>query len=118
MRISDWSSDVCSSDLDGPATLPRRAFRAEYAFTLANSGTIAAAQPTLVIEGNTMTATASVQAPAGWQCSKQYNGGPRSDTVTCTAAYLAAGQSAELAVRRSDEHTDELPSTMTIPYAD
>src|SRR3546814_2717030 len=108
MRISDWSSDVCSSDLDpvegndsaqaalevllppqadlslsidGPATLPRRAFRAEYAFTLANSGTIAAAQPTLVIEGNTMTATASVQAPAGWQCSKQYNGGPRSATL-------------------------------------
>src|SRR3546814_20418834 len=22
MRISDWSSDVCSSDLDGPARLP------------------------------------------------------------------------------------------------
>src|SRR3546814_14081169 len=65
-----------SLSIDGPATLPRRAFRAEYAFTLANGGTIAAAQPTLVIEGNTMTATASVQAPAGWQCSKQYNGSP------------------------------------------
>src|SRR3546814_14266556 len=87
MRISDWSSDVCSSDL------------AEYAFTLANSGPIAAAQPTLVIEGNTMTATAPVQAPAGRQCSKQYNGGPRSATVTCTAASLAADASADFAVR-------------------
>src|SRR3546814_3645106 len=73
--------------------------RAEYAFTLANSGTIAAAQPTLVIEGNTMTATASVQAPAGWQCSKQYNGSPRSATF------------------RSEEHTSELQSLMRISYA-
>src|SRR3546814_13218777 len=46
-----------------------------------------------------MTATASVQAPAGWQCSKQYNGSPRSATFTCTAASLAAGASADFAVR-------------------
>src|SRR3546814_6442256 len=88
-----------SLSIDGPATLPRRAFRAEYAFTLANGGTIAAAQPTLVIEGTTMTATASVQAPAGWQCSKQYNGSQRSATLTTTAASLAAGASADFAVR-------------------
>src|SRR3546814_17558365 len=85
--------------MDCPATRPGRAFRAEYAFTLANGGTIAAAQPTLVIEGNTMTATASVQAPAGWQCSKPYNGSPRSATFTCTAASLAAGASADFAGR-------------------
>src|SRR5690606_14756863 len=88
-----------SLSIDGPATLPRTAFRAEYAFTLANNGGVAAAQPVLVINGNTMTATASVQAPAGWQCSKQYNGGPRSATFTCTAASLAAGASAEFAVK-------------------
>src|SRR5690606_21872115 len=63
-----------SLSIDGPATLPRLAFNAEYVFTLANNGDVAAAQPTLVISGNTMTATSSVQAPAGWQCSKQYNG--------------------------------------------
>src|SRR3546814_9532503 len=91
-----------------------------------------------------MTATASVQAPAGWQCSKQYNGSPRSATFTCTAASLAAGASADFAVRvntrptpagrvivvqgsassptpdanpRSEEHTSELQSLMRISYA-
>src|SRR5690606_41626581 len=66
-----------SLSIDGPATLPRTAFRAEYVFTLTNNGGVDAAQPTLLIEGNTMTATASVTPPAGWHCSKQTNGGPR-----------------------------------------
>src|SRR5690606_2351662 len=88
-----------SLSIDGPATLPSRTFRAEYTFTLANNGGVDAMQPTLVIEGNTMTATASVQAPAGWQCSTQSNGGPRSATFTCTAASLAAGASADFAVK-------------------
>src|SRR5690606_3621524 len=51
-----------SLSIDGPATLPRTTFRAEYVFTLANNGGVAAAQPVLVIDGNTMTATASVQS--------------------------------------------------------
>src|SRR5690606_9120583 len=42
-----------SLSIDGPATLPRTAFRAEYVFTLANNGGVDAAQPTLLIEGNT-----------------------------------------------------------------
>src|SRR5690606_25182154 len=75
-----------SLSIDGPATLPRTAFRAEYTFTLVNNGGIAAAQPTLVIEGNTMTATSSVAAPAGWHCSK--SGSARSATFTCAAAAL------------------------------
>src|SRR3546814_21109766 len=58
-----------------------------------------------------MTATASVQAPAGWQCSKQYNGRPRSDTFTCTAAALAAGASADFAVR---VHTSPTPAGRVI----
>lgn len=88
-----------SLSIDGPATLPRTTFSAQYAFTLSNNGGVAAEQPTLVIEGNTMTATASVQAPAGWRCSKQYNGGPRSASFACTAASLAAGASVDFAVR-------------------
>jgi uncharacterized protein len=82
-----------SLSIDGPATLPGNAFNAEYLFTLANDGSIAAAQPTLVIDGNTMTTTASVVAPSGWKCSKSSNGGPRSATFTCTGASLAAGAS-------------------------
>lgn len=85
--------------IDGPATLPRTAFNAQYVFTLANNGSVAAAQPMLVIDGNTLTTTASVAAPAGWRCSKANNGGPRSATFTCTAASLAAGASVDFAVK-------------------
>jgi hypothetical protein len=85
--------------IEGPATLPRSAFNAQYAFTLANNGSVAAAQPRLVIDGNTMTTTASVLAPAGWHCSKASNGGPRSTTFTCTAASLAPGASVDFAVK-------------------
>ena len=88
-----------SLSIDGPATLPRTTFSTQYAFTLANNGSAAAAQPTLLIEGNTMTATASVAAPAGWHCSKQANGGPRSASFTCTAASLAAGASVDFTVK-------------------
>ena len=88
-----------SLSIDGPATLPRTAFNAQYAFTLANNGSVAAAQPKLVIDGNTMTTTASVAAPAGWHCSKANNGGPRSATFTCTATSLAAGASVDFAVK-------------------
>ncbi|GAA3932017.1 lamin tail domain-containing protein [Luteimonas lutimaris] len=85
--------------INGPATLPRLAFQAEYVFTLANNGGVAAAQPALLIEGNTMTATASVTPPAGWHCSKYSNGGPRSASFACTAASLAAGASVDFAVK-------------------
>src|SRR3546814_15192011 len=33
MRISDWSSDVCSSDLNGPDGLTRKANDGLYSFT-------------------------------------------------------------------------------------
>jgi hypothetical protein len=86
-----------SLSIDGPATLPSRTFSAQYAFTLANNGSVAATQPMLVIDGNTMTSTASVQAPAGWHCSK--SGSARAATFTCTGTSLAAGASVDFAVK-------------------
>ncbi len=84
----------------GPATLSRRAFSASYVITLANHGTVAAAQPSLVIDGNTLASTASLLAPSGWRCSKQRNGGPRSVTLTCNAATaLAAGASVDFSLK-------------------
>lgn len=94
-----------SLSIDGPATLPRNAFNAQYVFTLANNGSIAAAQPTLVIDGNTLTTTSSVSAPSGWRCSKARNGGPRSVTFTCTAATLAAGASVDFALKANTRPT-------------
>ncbi len=84
-----------SLSIDGPATLPRKAFSAQYAFTLANHGGIAAASPVLVVEGNTLAATSTLSAPAGWTCAKHANGGPRAVSFTCSGATpLAAGASA------------------------
>src|SRR3546814_4629466 len=96
MRISDWSSDVCSSDL---RMFPKsRAARARRAL-------IAAACAALLL-----AACGSEQAPA--------------DTSDATTAPAAAGEVNLYTTRepgliqpRSEEHTSELQSLMRISYA-
>jgi hypothetical protein len=99
LQVTAPAAADLSLSIDGPATLPRSAFNAQYAFTLSNSGSIAATQPSVVIDGNTLTATSTVGAPSGWHCSKAGNGGPRSATFTCTGATLAAGASVDFALK-------------------
>jgi predicted extracellular nuclease len=89
----------------GPATLPSNAFSAEYVLTLANHGGVAAAQPTLAIDGNTLTATATLAAPAGWTCAKQSNGSPRSVRFVCNGGALTAGASVQFALRANARPT-------------
>lgn len=101
-----------SLSVDGPATLPRNAFSAQYLLTLANNGSVAAAQPTLVIDGNTLTSTAILAAPSGWNCSKQRNGGPRSVTFVCNGgAAFPAGASVDFALKVNAKPT---PANRTI----
>lgn len=101
-----------SLSIDGLTTLPRNAFSAQYVLTLANNGSFAAAQPTLVIAGNTLTSTAILAAPPGWSCSKQRNGGPRSVTFVCNgSAAFAAGASVDFALKVNAKPT---PVTRTI----
>lgn len=82
----------------GPATLPSSAFTAQYVYTLANNGQIAAAQPTLTITGNTVVTTSTVTAPAGWTCIKQSTGA-RSVQFVCNAASLAVAAHADFTLK-------------------
>lgn len=81
----------------GPATVPANTFSIDYTATLRNLGTLPAQQPVVVFNGNTMTTTASVAAPAGWTCSKQ--GSSREASFRCTRGSLAAGASANFAIK-------------------
>src|SRR3546814_10235658 len=107
MRISDWSSDVCSSDLDWSAWLP-----CDRALAVASERT-ADWQPL----------TRSTAKPAGWQWriplqhrtgnGYVYSSAHISDDEA--AATLLAGLDG--AALRSEEHTPELPSLMRTSYA-
>src|SRR3546814_6832786 len=107
MRISDWSSDVCSSDLNAPAPFyfPRYSTSSNIAY----------------YGDNTI-----LQLPV-YVC-------PRETQGACTAAngtlnpnnpYADQGQTAAVIGRlpnltehnRSEEHTSELQSLMRISYA-
>src|SRR3546814_6400069 len=95
MRISDWSSDVCSSDLKDIVNLAKRTL----GFDLSPKSGPAAAS----IAFESRNARMLVLDHAG-NCSE----GPVGDVPGDCAAKLT---------RRSEEHTSELQSLMRISYA-
>src|SRR3546814_4321417 len=98
MRISDWSSDVCSSDLSSSSSWPRSTFPERIASSSA-SGT----EPDDVLPClSTVTMTRSI-------------GMSRRLAVASMMRRLAwCGISQSM---RSEEHTSELQSLMRISYA-
>src|SRR3546814_6551842 len=115
MRISDWSSDVCSSDLDA-LLAPARALGKDRHFTYITS---------IAEEDAYYTSGAS----AGFGVRLAYD--PFAQVVVIAEAYegapaLTAGidRSARISAigtssgtMRSEEHTSELQSLMRISYA-
>src|SRR3546814_8040373 len=95
MRISDWSSDVCSSDLQAPRTAQVRTVAyASVAKPAASPG-----QPVV-------TFTAEREGESGGQ------------PLLRTASYRARpDRPAAASVLRSEEPTSELQSLMRISYA-
>src|SRR3546814_8555262 len=103
MRISDWSSDVCSSDLSGrgggrgltPWLLQERLQPQAFGFP-----------------GRVQNELAAEAAPAGLRQGANPSGSPPiRDTMPCfTPPALPC-------CARSEEHTSELPSLMRISYA-
>src|SRR3546814_10601494 len=91
MRISDWSSDVCASDLGVPTTIcaPPRNERRSFDASI---------PPTHV----------AIRAPA-----LPYN--QASSRLTCNASSRVGAITS--ARGRSEEHTSELPSLMRNSYA-
>src|SRR3546814_10159833 len=139
MRISDWSSDVCSSDL-GPEAL-RLAALVEllYASGLRISELVglrlAAAQRDqrlLIVQGKGGKERMVPLSPAARQSLTAYlavrdrflatrgpTGGKGARAVKVASPWLFPSRGAEghLTRHRSEEHTSELPSLMRISYA-
>src|SRR3546814_5358348 len=105
MRISDWSSDVCSSDL-----VPGAGFPARWRPTLAGrSGR-------WCDDGRTLTASLLCRTKAGRMF--EHDGQPRIDAGRTGGPGIAAARREGVqAIQRSEEHTSELQSPMRISYA-
>src|SRR3546814_4634776 len=107
MRISDWSSDVCSSDLQRLKALPALSFSGRVALSGGSRG-----GGTGRIEWQqagdryrvTLSAPVSRQS---WRLS--------GDDASATIEGIAGGPRSD--TDRSEEHTSELQSLMRISYA-
>src|SRR3546814_10003910 len=94
MRISDWSSDVCSSDLSSVSFLP-----AKGVLNIIDKGSTSASARKL-LSATKPESLAAILAP---------------EIVVDT---ISLRYSAELSsISRSEEHTSELQSLMRISYA-
>src|SRR3546814_1597053 len=95
MRISDWSSDVCSSDLRGsPQTTARSA-----------CGRLSAAAASYSLSARLRPHSDTSKLPPA----------PARISLALSRAFQMPWP--EVAVRRSEEHTSELQSLMRISYA-
>src|SRR3546814_2286327 len=111
MRISDWSSDVCSSDLGTlPAAWPRTPDMADgalfplgYGLTYASPATPWAPLPEVAVDAaaDRHSWFAKGVPAASWSLVVAGPGGDRQTRLTA----------------RSEEHTSELQSLMRISYA-
>src|SRR3546814_2842139 len=101
MRISDWSSDVCSSDLCSPV------MRAPSASTLASLCSR--------LRRAEVTSWQSAARAPGWRFTAMEMPMPVPQTTTPASALPEVTASAT--ALRSEEHTSELQSLMRISYA-
>src|SRR3546814_2682847 len=93
MRISDWSSDVCSSDLGG-------ATPTEFLALMARGFRVCKLFPANAVGGLAMLKGLA---------------GPLADLTLCPTGGISEDNAAEFL--RSEEHTSELQSLMRISYA-
>src|SRR3546814_1081878 len=105
MRISDWSSDVCSSDLLGSiAFMGTHLVDEGYAAQLDSLGSDS---------GQTLWGVKSDRyAPS----NRRSGAGHHGTTITRFSQVMASASATDRQ-QRSEEHTSELPSLMSIPYA-
>src|SRR3546814_5334707 len=110
LRISDWSSDVCSSDLPGFPQLLRatRPFRIDFTPAVGQ-----AQQPALIARRG-----ARIARPIGIDqrylrpCLTKRQRRPAAERAGTDHHHVG-----QVAVDRSEEHTSELKSLMRISYA-
>src|SRR3546814_10538014 len=128
MRISDWSSDVCSSDLDacwlldqfGPTDCVLRVESIDAA-AVVFAGTLVACRgicvDTVVRAGARIVSGAGVRAGGSIVAgdSIEAQGSLISDGAIRAGGDIQAGWG--ISAGRSEEHTSELQSLMRISYA-
>src|SRR3546814_8894844 len=105
MRISDWSSDVCSSDLQ-----PRRP-RERRRSTARGGRTRAASRASDTDQWRSPRSLTHMENGRGWQFNVAEYGTMRRYTACWRGAV------ARRAFARSEENTSELQSLMRISYA-
>src|SRR3546814_1844321 len=116
MRISDWSSDVCSSDLREVGAVavvlqienPREAVAGPVVL-----GPARALSRLLLQEGDTAAHSVAVDLAGGHQAEQRPGGLRGGRGLGFAAPFRPVGG----AVLRSEEHTSELQSLMRISYA-
>src|SRR3546814_7988285 len=111
MRISDWSSDVCSSDL--LALIVWLVFRSRRAHQVTGDAAM------LMDAGELLEAV--VAGGESWMLVRGERWRVHCDTALPAGARVRGVQRQGLLLRvepaRSEEHTSELQSLMRIPYA-
>src|SRR3546814_3233530 len=113
MRISDWSSDVCSSDLHGclgRGGAERLTKLEEHVIKTRGSVKALIRQGVLTRVESTDYRRRARQAPA--PAHRRGTQGPPQHR-----RQVPAGMAGDIADRRSEEHTSELQSLMRISYA-
>src|SRR3546814_4928669 len=106
MRISDWSSDVCSSDLV-ERTRARSTQTQDQVSALADTvekiGSVVELINSIAEQTNLLALNATIEAARAGDAGKGFA--------------VVAGEVKALATQRSEEHTSELQSLMRISYA-
>src|SRR3546814_10732400 len=113
MRISDWSSDVCASDLPSTRRRGRRARARQAARPRGGRPRAASARPRRSSPSTPSAKNRSRRRLAALRAALAHGGG------VPLLGLLLAGRLAEAAGDggRSEEHTSELQSLMRISYA-
>src|SRR3546814_8926535 len=116
MRISDWSSDVCSSDLHGAQSVPREThtsirLAATHPATAQACPQMAYRFGTSRQERHTRLNHFSMRGPHRARALRD-----RSIACSCLARVIAFS-TLRICTSRSEEHTSELQSLMRISYA-
>src|SRR3546814_4461314 len=118
MRISDWSSDVCSSDLldaEGGAAGIARAGTQQPAWHIGELRSVAPAELPRILRSGPGEERLGIELDGA---ALQFLLGSRSRTCQQRAGHCCAGQrrSRTAADSRSEEHTSELQSLMRNSY--
>src|SRR3546814_1161990 len=111
MRISDWSSDVCSSDLDGFIRRPFLYLGAWYGI-----GAGAIALGLLATAGHALREPLA-QLAASYGSRFELTGFTPQVALAVLAGAVVLGWLGAGFVTRSEEHTSELQSLMRLSYA-